>query len=93
MARSRISVILFFTINLARCDPSMECFIFFFFFLPLFFLPHEDITNRENIFERFASTRKEINNRGPIKGGRGASTVGVNRLRSPWRRGFKLRGN
>ena len=93
MARSRISVILFFTINLARCDPFMECFIFFFFPSTIFPSTHEDITNRENIFERFASTRKEINNRGPIKGGRGASTVGVNRLRSPWRRGFKLRGN
>lgn len=46
-------------------------FYFLFFFLPLFFLPHEDITNRENIFGRFASTRKKINNRGPIKGGRG----------------------
>lgn len=73
---------------------------YFLFFFPSTIFPstifpstHEDITNRENIFERFASTRKEINNRGPIKGGRGASTVGVNRLRSPWRRGFKLRGN
>ena len=60
--------------------------LFSFLFLPLFFL-HIWKYNKSRKYLKKERTRKEINNREPIKGGRGASTVGVNRLRSPWGEG------
>lgn len=70
----------------ATSNPSMECFIFFSFSSTIF-SPHMKIYNKSRKYLKKERTRKEINNREPIKGGRGASTVGANRLRSPWGEG------